>query len=243
MRIQLINPNTCQGMTDKIAASAQAVAQHSTEIIAHSPKHGPASIECAVDEAIAGAALLDLIVQGEEQGVDAHIIACFGDPALDAARELANAPVIGIAGAAFQFASLVAHRFGVVTTMRRTLPTAHHLLERYGYAHLCSGVRATEIPVLSLEHLERSVYQQLLNECRAAIEQDGAEAIVLGCAGMSDLALELGIELNVPVIDGVSAAVKLAESLNQLNLTTSKQGQYSAPLRKAFIGRYAHFSR
>ncbi len=243
MRIQLINPNTCQGMTDKIACSAAAVALPDSEIIARSPEHGPESIECAFDEAIAAAALLDVIAEGEAQGVDAHIIACFGDPSIDAARELANAPVIGIAGAAFQMASLISHRFGVVTTMSRTLPAAHHLLERYGYSHLCSGVRATDIAVLSLEHIEHSVYQQLLRECHAAIEQDGAEAIVLGCAGMSDLATELSIELNVPVIDGVTAAVKLAESLNHLNLTTSKSGQYASPLSKKFIGRYAHFSR
>ena len=243
MRIQIINPNTCQGMTDKIAQSAQSVALPTSDILARSPAHGPESIESAFDEAIAGAAVLDVVADGEQQGVDAHIIACFGDPSIDAAREIAHAPVIGIAGAAFQLASLVAHRFGVVTTMSRTLPAAHHLLDRYGYAHLCSGVRATDIPVLDLEHVEHSIYQQLLDECRAAIKQDGAEAIVLGCAGMSDLANELSLELQVPVIDGVAAAVKLAESLHQLKLTTSKSGQYAAPLSKAFIGRYAHLSR
>ncbi len=241
MQIQLINPNTSQGMTDKIASSAKAVALPETHIIARCPQHGPESIECAFDEAIAAAALLDVVAEGEAQGVDAHIIACFGDPSLDAARELANAPVIGIAGAAFQMASLISHRFGVVTTMTRTLPTAYHLLERYGYTHLCSGVRATDIAVLSLEQIEHSQYQQLLSECQAAINQDGAEAIVLGCAGMSDLAAELTQALKIPVIDGVTAAVKLAESLKQLNLSTSKSGQYAAPFNKRFIGRYAHF--
>ncbi|EPA8366469.1 aspartate/glutamate racemase family protein [Vibrio fluvialis] len=243
MKIQLINPNTCQGMTDKIALSAQSVCLSSSKIIARNPAHGPESIECALDEAIAAAALLDVIAQGEAEGVDAHIIACFGDPAIDAARELASVPVIGIAGAAFQLASLVSHRFGVVTTMSRTLPAAEHLLHRYGYHHLCSGVRATDIAVLDLEQIQASAYQQLLQECRAAISHDGAEAIVLGCAGMSDLAAELSATLNVPVIDGVAAAVKLAESLHALKLTTSKSGNYAAPLHKSFHGRYQHWSR
>ncbi|WGY44960.1 aspartate/glutamate racemase family protein [Vibrio sp. ABG19] len=243
MKIQLINPNTCQGMTDKIAVSAQTICLPDTEIIARSPAHGPESIECAVDETIAAAAMLDVIAQGEAEGVNAHIVACFGDPAIDAARELAKAPVIGIAGAAFQLASLVSHKFGVVTTMSRTLPAAHHLLHRYGYHHLCTGVRATDIAVLDLEHIQADVYKQLVDECRAAIEQDGAEAIVLGCAGMSDLANEISFELQVPVIDGVVAAVKLAESLHALNLTTSKSGQYATPFGKAFHGRYQHWSR
>lgn len=241
MRINLINPNTSEGMTLKIAQAAQSVALDGTYIIAVNPEHGPESIECAFDEAIAGAALLDLIRQGEQQGVDAHIIACFGDPAIDAARELATVPVIGIAGAAFQLASLVAHRFGVVTTMSRTLPASEHLLARYGYQHLCSGVRATDIAVLDLEHIQQDVYQHLKVECELAIEKDGAEAIVLGCAGMSDLARQLTEELHVPVIDGVAAAVKLAESLYQLNLSTSKIGQYAPPLTKRFSGRYQHW--
>ena len=127
---------------------------------------------------------------------------------------------------------------------RATLPAAEHLLHRYGYHHLCSGVRATDIAVLDLEQIQASAYQQLLQECRAAISQDGAEAIVLGCAGMSDLATELSAALNVPVIDGVAAAVKLAESLHALKLTTSQKWQLRrATQQNRFHGRYQHWSR
>lgn len=242
MKINLINPNTCLGMTEKIAESARAIALTSTDIIASSPAHGPESIESAFDEVIASAAVLDVIKQGELEGVDAHIIACFGDPALDAAREIATVPVIGIAGAAFQLASLVSYRFGIVTTMTRTLPASEHLLQRYGYQHLCSGARATDIAVLDLEEASDSIYLHLKQECKKSIQLDGAEAIVLGCAGMSDLAIQLSLELGVPVIDGVSAAVKLAESLHQLGLKTCKIGQYGKPFNKNFKGRYQHWS-
>lgn len=241
MHINLINPNTCIGMTEKIALSAQAIALDNTQITASSPEHGPESIESAFDEVIASAALLDVVREGEEQHVDAHIIACFGDPALDAAREIATVPVIGIAGAAFQLASLVAHRFAIVTTMTRTIPASEHLLQRYGYQHLCSGIRATDIAVLELEEISADIYLALKSECEKAIQIDGAEAIVLGCAGMSDLAIQLSEELQVPVIDGVSAAVKLAESLYQLGLKTYKKGQYGKPLSKGFSGRYQHW--
>ncbi len=243
MRINLINPNTCQGMTDKIVAMARSIALNETQVTGVSPLHGPLSIECALDETIASAALLDIVAQKEREGADAHIIACFGDPGIDAARELASVPVIGIAGAAFQLASLVSYRFGIVTTMSRTLPASEHLLDRYGCRHLCSGLRATDIPVLELEETGEHVYRQLRSECELAIRQDGAEAIVLGCAGMSDLGERLMREFEIPVIDGVAAAVKLAESLYQLGLTTSKTGMYAPPLKKDFLGRYQHWSQ
>ncbi|MBR7890089.1 aspartate/glutamate racemase family protein [Marinomonas sp. A79] len=243
MRIQLINPNSSADMTQAMALSAQSVALPDTDILPYTPSHGPKSIECAFDEVIASAALLDLIEEGNHMGVDAHIIACFGDPALDAARELANAPVIGIAEAAFQLAGLIAHKFGVVTTLARTLPASEHLLQKYGYQHRCSGVRATDIPVLALENIEADAYECLKSECLAAIQNDGAEAIVLGCAGMSALVNKLASELPVPIIDGVTAAVKLAEALHQLHLQTSKIGQYGQPVSKPFVGRYAHWTR
>lgn len=244
MRIQLLNPNTSNTMTKTMLKSAQSVALASTEIIAATPQHGPKSIECAFDEVIASAALLDQIEQGINQGMDAHIIACFGDPGLEAARELATAPVIGIAQAGFQFASMVAHRFSVVTTHSRTLGATEMLLQKYGYQHQCASVRATDIPVLALENIEDDAYQQLRSECELAIKQNQAEAIVLGCAGMSNLVAKLSADLaNVPIIDGISVAVKIAESLNHLGINTSKIGNYGLPVVKPYVGRYSHFSR
>lgn len=242
MQIHLLNPNTSESMTEQMAKAARSVALDTTTIIAAQPADGPVSIECARDEVIASAAVLDEIARAEKQGVDAHILACFGDPALDAAREIANAPVIGIAEAAFHMAALISYRFAVVTTMKRTVPTAKHLLQRYGFAGLCSGVYASDLAVLSLEELSNENYQLLMSDCQRALAE-GAEAIVLGCGGMSYLAAELAQELGVPVIDGVCAAVKLAESLHQLGLSTAKSGQYGAPFPKNFKGRYQHWSQ
>lgn len=243
MKIQLINPNTTESMTHSMANSAQRVAQVGSEIIPCTPQHGPSSIECAFDEALASAAVLDEIARGERNQVDGHIIACFGDPGIAAAKEIANAPVVGIAGAAFLMASCVAHRFAIVTTMSRTVPMTEALLSHYGFEHQCSTIVATDIPVLDLECLSDRAYQTLKDGCQHAMTSHKAEAIVLGCAGMAPLTERLQNELGVPIIDGVTAAVKMVESLVSLNLSTSKAGQYQAPYAKSYQGRYQHWNQ
>ncbi|MBX4773444.1 allantoin racemase, partial [Klebsiella oxytoca] len=98
--IQVINPNTSLAMTESIGAAARAVAAPGTEILAVCPGEGVPSIEGHFDEAIAAVGVLEQIKAGRQQGVDGHVIACFGDPGLLAARELAQGPVVGIAEAA-----------------------------------------------------------------------------------------------------------------------------------------------
>lgn len=243
MRIQLINPNTTTAMTEKMAVAAREVAAAGTHILAVQSATGPASIESATDEAMALPGLLAQIRAGEAAGVDAHVIACFGDPGLRAARETASAPVIGIAEAAMQMACLVSASFSVVTTLARTVPTAHRLLEDYGMKSRCRRVRATGIAVLELEAQTSDLLRQKIgDECRRALAEDGVGAIVLGCAGMADLCTELTKQLGVPVIDGVTAAVKLAEALAVLQIRTSKRGDYASPSIKPYAGVMAQFA-
>lgn len=243
MKIQLINPNTSMAMTDKMAVAARQVAFAGTQILAVQSATGPASIESANDEALALPGMLAQIQAGEAAGVDAHVIACFGDPGLRAAREIATAPVIGIAEAAMQMACLVASSFSVVTTLARTVPTAQRLLVDYGMTTRCRKVRATGIAVLELEAQSDGLLRQKIgDECRLALRDDGVGAIVLGCAGMADLCTELTRELGVPVIDGVTAAIKLAEALHGLGLRTSKRGDYAAPGPKRYAGVMAQFA-
>lgn len=187
--------------------------------------------------------LLQEIEKGEREGVDAYVIACFGDPGLSAARELARGPVIGIAEAAMHMASLVAPSFSVVTTLARTSGMAWHLAERYGMQRFCRNVRACEIAVLELENPASDARARINDECRRALAEDGAEAIVLGCAGMADLCAAIGRDIGAPVIDGVTAAVKLAESLVALGLGTAKGGEWARPLPKAYHGLLSGFAR
>jgi len=148
MRIRLINPNTTQRMTDAMGRCAREVAAAGTEIVAVSPPMGPPSIEGYYDEALATPGLLAEVARGERDGCDAYVIACFGDPGLYAARELARGPVIGIAEAAMHAASVLAPGFSVVTTLARTCGMAWHLAERYGMKRFCRNVRATDVAVL-----------------------------------------------------------------------------------------------
>ena len=244
MRLIVVNPNTTASMTAKIGAAARAVAAAGTTIDAVNPADGPPSIEGYYDEAYAVPGLLACIARGEAEVPPpaGYAIACFDDTGLDAARALARAPVVGIGEAAFHLASLVAGRFSVVTTLARSIPAIEHNLARYGLATRCARVRAAEVPVLSLEEPGSPARARISAEIAAALREDRCEAIVLGCAGMADLAASLAREHGVPVVDGVAAAVKLLESLAALGLATSKVGGYAAPLQKAYSGSLAPFA-
>jgi allantoin racemase len=242
MRILIVNPNTSVAMTEKIGTAARAVAAPGTEIIAVNPADGPVSIEGYYDEVFSVPGLLAEIAKGEASGVSAHIIACFDDTGLEAARSLASAPVIGIGEAAFHLASLVAHRFAVVTTLSRSIPAIETNLVKYGLASRCAKVRACEVPVLALDDPASNASAQISAEIERARHEDRAEAIVLGCAGMADLAARLTEQHGLPVIDGVASAVKLAEACSVLGLKTSKTGAYATPLSKTYLGAFAAFA-
>ncbi|MBV9656442.1 MAG: aspartate/glutamate racemase family protein [Acetobacteraceae bacterium] len=236
MRVKIINPNTTASMTETIATAARAVAAPGTEIIAATSPAGPASIEGHYDEAVSVIGLLQEVRRGEAEGADAYVIACFGDPGLLACREIARGPVLGVAEAAMHAASMIATGFSVVTTLARTRIITEHLVRTYGMAHVCRRVRATELPVLELENPASDARRLITAECQRAIEEDGSGAIVLGCAGMADLAEHIAETIGVPVIDGVAAAVKLAEALVGLGLGTSKKGDLAFPLAKPYTG-------
>ena len=232
MEILVVNPNTTASMTAAIGRAAQRVAAPGTRIVAVNPESGPESIEGYYDEALSIPGLLAEIARGEARGVAGHVIACFDDTGLDAARVLARAPVVGIGEAAFHVASLIAGRFSVITTLARSVPALEQNLVKYGLAARCARVRASEVPVLALEQHDADARRRIDAEIEAARREDRAEAVVLGCAGMVDLAAELSARHALPVVDGVSAAVLLVEALARLGLATSKLGGYAFPLPK-----------
>jgi len=243
MRIKIINPNTTQAMTEKIGACARACARAGTDIVAVSPAMGPVSIESHYDETLAAVGVLAEVASGEAQGCDGYVIACFGDPALLAARELARGPVVGIAEAAMHVASLLGRRFSVVTTLGRTKGQAWHLAEMYGMQRFCANVRACELPVLALDDDAAQALACITAECQRALLEDGCDTIVLGCAGMADWCASISQALGcVPVVDGVSAAVELVQSLVALGLGTSKHGELARPPAKQVTGLLQEFA-
>lgn len=241
MRILVINPNSTTSMTDKIAASARAAASAGTEIVAVNPEDTPAAIEGFYDEAVCIPPMLAIIAGRSDY--DAVVIACFDDTGLDAARCVTDRPVIGIGEAGYHMASILANRFSVVTTLARSVPALEHNLHRYGLSARCGRVRSSEVAVLELESPGSGAERRIAAEIAAALDQDRAEAIVLGCAGMTDLVTSLSEEFGVPVIDGVASAVRLAEAIAGQGLRTSRRGGYAPPrngLAPNGIGRKHH---
>jgi allantoin racemase len=242
VRLTVINPNTTRAMTDGIAAAARAAASAGTEIVAVQPQSGPASIEGVYDGALAVPGVIEEVLAAEKSDSDAHIIACFDDTGLDAARAAAMKPVIGIGEAAFHVAGLVAHRFTIITTLSRSVPVIERNLAVTGLTTRCARVRATDISVLSLDDPASEARDRISDMIATAMRDDGADGIVLGCAGMAKLACELSSTHGLPVIEGVSAAVRLAESVVALGLATSKRGLWASPLPKPYAGAFATFA-
>lgn len=241
IRIAVINPNTTASMTATIADAARQAAAAGTEIVPVTSSMGPVSIEGYYDEAFALPGLLREVGLAERSGIQAAVIACFDDTGLDAARAMATMPMIGICEAALSTAGFLAKRFTVVTTMERSRVPIEELATRYGMSGR-ARIRAANIAVLSLEDPNSGARDRLRNEIVRAIAEDNAEAIVLGCAGMADLARTLQAEFGMPVIDGVGAAVKQAEALIALGLTTSKRGAYATPVTKPYLGALSAFA-
>ena len=144
-------------------------------------------------------AMLDAIIAAEAQGAVAHVIACFDDPGLDAARAVAMGPVIGLCEAALIAAGRIAKRFSVVTTLPRAVPIIEDLGDRYGCGRALCAVHAADIPVLDLEFAPVQTLPLIARKIRQSVEEDRAEAVVLGCAGMSAHLEQLGRDAGVPV--------------------------------------------
>src|ERR1700712_5213780 len=237
-KILIVNPNTTASMTKTIGEAARAVAAAGTEIVDVTSSMGPVSIEGFYDEAFAVPGLIQAFLNTPD--ADAGIIACFDDTGLDAARSIARFPVVGICEAALVTAGQVAKRIAVITTLPRSIVPLEELVRRYGFAERAQ-VTACNVAVLDLEKSGSGAAQKLDAEIALALDK-GAEAVVLGCAGMADLALTLSRKFGVPVIDGVAAAVKQAEALVGLKLSTSRRGSYALPGAKEYTGLLAPFA-
>ncbi|MEM9568521.1 MAG: aspartate/glutamate racemase family protein [Cyanobacteria bacterium P01_E01_bin.34] len=239
MRIKVINGNTFKAMTVGIDTAAQNARSTGTDIVTVQPRSGPESIESYYDEYLAIPGILEEIrLSGDE--CDGFVIACWGDPGLEAARELISKPVVGIAEASMYVANMLAARWGVVTTGHRVRSMIEDTIHRTGFGYRCVSIRTTGLAVVETETARDATIAALVEAGTLAISEDGAEALCLGCAGMSGLDEVLQEVLGVPVIDSVAAAVKMAESLIGLQKRTSKFRTYAVPETKLIKGYPDH---
>ncbi|MFC7157468.1 aspartate/glutamate racemase family protein [Halomarina halobia] len=235
MRIKAINPNTTLEMTENIGKVADKYTSDEVEVVAVSPERGPISIESYYDDYLAIPGLLEEI-RKDEGDFDAFINACWGDPGIDACREVTEKPVVGIAEGSMYVANMLGATFSVATILPRAKDLIEETVLTTGLASKCASVRCTDLTVVETETARDAAVEALLEASTLAVEEDGAEAICLGCAGMGGLDEELEKELPVPVIDSVGAAAVLAEGLVRLGKSTSKVMTYRPPEPKEIKG-------
>ena len=186
---------------------------------------GPLSIESAYEEALAIPATLEMIMECERDGYDAAIIGCFGDPGLEAARELVSMPVIGPCESALLLAAGLGHKFSVLTIFDGLIAGQELLAVKAGVRAKLASVRATDIPVLDLMKDPAATKARLIEVADACVREDRADALLFGCMTMSflDMGDEVGAAVGVPVVNAGRAALKHAEMLVSMRLAHSKK--------------------
>ena len=242
MRILVINVNTTDSITQAIARQAQAAAAPGTEIIGLTPDFGADSVEGNFESYLAAIAVMDKVMS-YDQPFDAVIQAGYGEHGREGLQELLNVPVVDITDAAASTAMFLGRSYSVVTTLDRTVPLIEDRLRLSGLWDRCASVRASGLAVLELEASPHRALQAIVQQAELAVSEDRAEVICLGCGGMAGLDEQIRLRTGVPVIDGVSAAVTIAESLVRLGLSTSKVRTYATPRPKVISGWAAKFAR
>lgn len=235
MRILVVNVNTTQSMTDAIAESARSVASPGTEIVGLTPRFGADSCEGNFESYLSAIAVMDVVTRYEGP-YDAVIQAGYGEHGREGLQELLEVPVVDITDAAASTAMYLGHKYSVVTTLDRTVPLIEDRLKLSGLDARCASVRASGLGVLELESDPERAVAAIVDQAREAVERDRAEVICLGCGGMAELEERVAEATGVPIVDGVRAAVTIAEGLVRMRLSTSKVRTYAAPRPKRITG-------
>ena len=222
MKILIINPNSSEEMTASIRKAAENFADGEFEVVCKSTSGAPEFIETYEDEVKAGPGMIQLVRENEES-FDAFIVACHCDPNLDAMKEITRKPVVGIGEASMKIASMLGHRFSVISTLKHSIPNKEFLVRKYHLQEVLASIKAPPEGLMSCSDEEK-----MLQAAKAAIEEDMAEVIVLGCAGMAGLDHKLQEKLGVPVLDGIICALIIATGLVRCGVSTSKKRRYNA---------------
>lgn len=216
MRILIINPNSDPEMTETIRASAESYAKGEFEVVCKSTPGAPKFIEAYADDVASAPGMMEL-VQSNEKEVDAFVVACHSDTNLDVLKEMTRKPVVGIGEASMKIASMLGHSFSVVTNARHSVPGKKAQARKYHLQDLMVSVRAPDETASDYE--DEALYLRL---AKAAVEEDLAEVIVLGCAGLAGMDALIQKEIGAPVLDGVVCALILATGLVRYGVSTSK---------------------
>jgi len=242
MRILLVNPNMTASMTDSMAVIARAVASRHAEIVPLTAQEGFPYVASRAEAQVCGAIALEMIADHADRA-DAAIIAAFGDPGLAGARELFDFPVIGMAEAAIHSAAMLGGRFAIVTfspVMRRWYEDS---VRASGLEARFAGVRTPPAHSPDLGTVREALRDDLVDLCNAAVEQDGADVVVLGGAPLAGLARDIDEEVGAIVVDPITAATAQAIALLSMTGPAAFRQRKAKPIGKVATGLSPALSR
>tara|TARA_B100000700_G_C14818338_1_gene748603 strand:- start:142 stop:891 length:750 start_codon:yes stop_codon:yes gene_type:complete len=237
INVRVVTPITTKGFrrTEDLYAQAVGFDVSHTEI-----DIGPGSIECEYDEAMSLPGTIAKIIEAEKEGANAVVIDCMGDPGLHSGRECVSIPVIGPCETAMHYASMLGHKFSVITVLERIRPMFENQSKVYGVSEKLASVRAVDIPVLELEDDLNRTIEAMTEQAIKAVEEDHSDVMIFGCTGMLGCAESLEKNLKtkgytIPVIDPIPLAINTAYVCAKLKLTQSKNC-YATPPEKGMVG-------
>jgi allantoin racemase len=232
VKILVVNPNTSDAVTKRIADQVHRIARRETQVHIVQLPHGPETLESYHDEALATPYILDAVKEANRQGYDAIILAAFCDPGLEAVKEVSDIPVYGIEEATFSVALLLGNKFGILTEKKHKESVKRQHVHKHGLEARFASVRALGMGVAEIAEKPEKAKEIGIAVGRRMIEDDGAEVIIMGCASMAGHTDDLERALHVPILDPVAITFKLAEALADLNIRHSKIGLYATPTPK-----------
>jgi Asp/Glu/hydantoin racemase len=231
----LINPNTTASITNLVLKTARGFASRGTVLRAATGAFGPRYIASRAGYAIAGHAALDALAN-DSGSKDAVVLACFGDPGLTALKEVAEVPVIGMAEASILQACAIARRFSIVTGGERWKPMLEEFVAAQGLSARLASVRTVAPTGADIARNPKATMAVLAKGCRACVREDGAEAVILGGAGLVGLAARLKDSVDVPLLDGLACALSMAESLGRQKPGKASAGSLALPVPVESVG-------
>ena len=242
MHILLVNPNITDAITEVMAREARRIAAPDTRIVTATAAFGALYIENRAEAAIASHAVLDALAE-RAKGMDAVIVSAFGDPGVAAAKELMSMPVVGITEAALLTAWSLGRRYAIVCMTERLRLWYQEAVVDMGLGARLVAVRAVDATVSDVTRAYDELAQPALESCLAAVEEDGAEVVVLGGGPMAGLAHRIAARVPVPLLDGVTCAVPMAEALVRMQVRKAERGSFARPRAKPSTGLSAPLSK
>ena len=239
MKLLVVNPNISSSVTELIHAEALRSASAGTEITTLTSQFGVAYIETRF-EAMIGAYATAEQVAANLSGHDAVIVAAFGDPGLSALREVLPVPVTGMTEAALSSACQLGGRFSIVSISPRMRGWYLDAVHSYHLSSRLASFRALNEPLKNVAAVQTDQGEKLIALAQQCVREDGADVIVLAGAPLAGLARSIKHLLPVPVVDGVSSAIKQAELLVHLSPEKAQEGSYTFPPKKVNQGLSTH---